>query len=92
MDEEDLHNFSSNLNENGDKSDSEHILKIGKTTRGCPKLCLDGFFYTIERKNPNTNCCFWKCERTGTKNLAVEFQRLIKKSRVKLYFVRLSKK
>jgi hypothetical protein len=70
MGEEDLHNFSSNLNENGDKSDSEHILKIGKTTRGCPKLCLDGFFYTIERKNPNTNCCFWKCERTGTKNLA----------------------
>ncbi len=40
---------------------------IGKTNKSKPKLCLDGYFYTIERISESNEKCVWKCERTGNK-------------------------
>jgi hypothetical protein len=40
-------------------------LIIGKTNHGRPTLCLDGYFYTIERQNSTKMETKWKCERSG---------------------------
>ncbi len=49
-------------------SGSERLV-IGATNQQRPKLCLDGFFYTIDRKNDNNSKCFWKCKRTGNRSI-----------------------
>ena len=37
-------------------------LTLVKTTRGRPKLCHEGYYYTTEKSRENKTT--WKCERT----------------------------
>ena len=48
-----------------DVETDEFALDIGLTSRGCPKLCHEGHFYTIDKRNESGGCS-WKCERTCT--------------------------
>ena len=52
-DDEDFNNQTSIVNEN-----IINELVLGLTNKGKPKLCLDGYFYTICSKNENNQKCF----------------------------------
>ena len=52
--------------ENSESEDEiEKPLVITKTNTNHPKLCHDGFYYTLERINEKKGTKVWKCERTG---------------------------